>query len=95
MFFFSYKTMKGFPLLNKMNKIIRRLQEGGFIKKWDKDVSFYPNNDTSRKVKSLKMSHMQTVFYLYVIGLIIAVFAFCIELFYWKCSKSVKCNNKL
>lgn len=89
-FLVAYAVQFGSPYLLRINTIIRRTQEAGFVSYWDKKTE-----ETSKGTKhgggnapiALTLDHMQSAFYIWSIGISIALIMLAIELF---CTQKVK-----
>ncbi|XP_031635938.1 uncharacterized protein LOC116348886 [Contarinia nasturtii] len=74
----------GTPLKGRINFIIRQAQEGGIIEKWER-INTVGEQKNQAKLGgddanvAFSISNLQTVFYMYFIGIAIAIFAFICE----------------
>lgn len=80
-----YGLKAGSPYKGRIDFILRRAQEGGLYEKWGRtDRSEEKLTRTKFKddqhVVPFTWSHMQSLFYLYFVGLIISVLGFCGEI---------------
>lgn len=80
-FLIAYALYYGSPYLHRINTILRRIQESGFILYWDKQGE---QTDGSAQHSggpfALTISHVQTSFYILSAGLSISTIAFITEL---------------
>lgn len=74
-------TVKGFPLLDGINKVIMSLIENGLIYKWEEDMKFVIRKEISDDDhQPLSLNHLQTPFYIWLFGFTLASIAFFSEL---------------
>lgn len=92
----AYAVGYGSPYLYRINTILRRTQESGFIFYWDQK-----NEQTSGGAKggdggpvSLTVDHVLSSFYILALGLVISTLSLLIELFEAKV-KSTSWYNKI
>lgn len=74
-----YYTHKGYPFLRRMDSILLRLQAGGFIAKWENDIVQSGKSQDIANHLALTLDHLQSAFYLWVIGIFTAFFVFLVE----------------
>ncbi|KAJ6634775.1 Glutamate receptor [Pseudolycoriella hygida] len=95
----AYAVGYGSPYLYRINTILRRTQESGFISYWDQK-----NEQSSGGAKKseggpvpLTVDHVLSAFYILGVGLVIATFCLVIELFEAKVKSTnwYKNNNKV
>lgn len=84
-----YGLKAGSPYKGRIDFILRKAQEGGLYEKWGRtDRSDEKLTRTKFKddqhVVAFTWSHMQSLFYLYFVGLIISVVGFCAEIIFYK-----------
>lgn len=93
-----YLVQQGSLFLGHFNDLLARFYEMGFIVHWDREtVLEYSADgviqedeqevDESEIKVVIKMTHLQTAFYLLIIGLVISLTALAIELWYYKRSQ--------
>lgn len=79
-----YGIRYGTPYKNRINFIIRQAQESGLLEKWER-VNTMSEQKTQAKLHSgnglvpFSLLHLQTAFYVYFIGCVIAIGAFLSE----------------
>lgn len=80
-FLIAYALYYGSPYLHRVNTILRRIQESGFILYWDKQGEQTDGNaQHTGGPFALTMNHVQTSFYILSAGLSLSTIAFIIEL---------------
>lgn len=88
-YFLSYITYKDWPLLNRFNKIMLRLSEGGFPKLWydQMEEAFRLESSIRSQMirnidrKPFSLTEIQAPFYFLVFGYIISLVVFLLEKF--------------
>lgn len=82
-------TYKGFPLLNRINKLISNVQQTGIQAKWESDLkrmfsqkseSHHHVNNQKENVDVLTLEHLQGAFIVFALGIAFAMVAFLLEL---------------
>lgn len=80
-------VVKGFPFANTFNKIISRFVEGGFIGKWNQDVTYsitahrrLRKNGKTSSGRVIGIKDVQAAFYILNIGLVISFIVFVLEI---------------
>lgn len=88
--FIVYGLEYGSPYLPRVNKIIHYLYQGGILSHWtkteesllyQKQSKIFYTGDTQEK-KPLNMTNLKEVFYVWLIGLVISVIGFGLEIGY-------------
>lgn len=83
-FLVAYAVPCGSPYLWRLNIIIRRAQEAGFISYWDKNSEETGKNSKHRTGTApipLTLDHMQSAFYILGVGLVIGISILLFEVF--------------
>lgn len=82
----SFIVPKGSPFLDAFNKLIVKYVEGGFTKKWYKDmactIALEKKMSTGQAVKqkSFNLEDMKVAFYMWAIGMLLSILVFSVEL---------------
>lgn len=81
-----YGLRYGMPYKGRMDYILRTAQEGGLIEKWDRVNSIQEKISSSKiqggqQVIAFTLSHLQTSFFIYFIGIGVSLLTFAAELF--------------
>lgn len=81
----KYHVNKGFPLLHRIDNFLLLFHSNGLISKWERDIAGLSKTApiTSKKNK-LTMGHLQSAFYILILGCLIATLVFIVELIYSK-----------
>lgn len=80
-----YGVIYGSPFKGRLNYIIRGAQEAGLIEKWDR-VNYVKDKITQTKINSghtlvaFTLTHLRTAFFVFIIGCILAISAFFVEI---------------
>lgn len=95
----AYAVGYGSPYLYRINTILRRIQESGFISYWDQkgDRMIGRSKGTDGGPVSLTIEHVLSSFYLLAFGLVISFVSFIIEMLEAKAKSTFwckKCNRK-
>lgn len=83
-----YGIRYGTPYEGRINFIIRQAQESGLITRWERGFNSINVQNTQAILNSGQQSipfslvHLQTAFYIYFMGCVIALSAFCLEILY-------------
>lgn len=77
-----FMTIKNWPLLDRFNIILMRLQTNGLITKWDRDIKHldYYKFSQGQNLVTLNMNHLLSAFYVLFFGLAVACLVFFTEL---------------
>ena len=90
---------KGHPLLERINKVTRRIVEAGMIVKWKnafmymrriQSISYYGrdfasgSDDLDKKYVAFTIFHLQSAFFVLLVGYIISVSSLTVEVIYYK-----------
>lgn len=90
----AYAVVYGSPYLQRINIILRRLQESGLILYWDEksagDKSKGGGQRTNGEPVPLTVDHVQSAFYILFLGLILSSMVFCTELIRYKYRNVIK-----
>lgn len=76
---------KGFPLRERINSILHKIQETGLINKWKADLlhnlmlQSAKTNPVKKKNKQLRIAHLQGIFYLWIFGLNLSLISLIFE----------------
>lgn len=84
--YLGFPVRRHWPGLPRLNSIIQRLVQGGFLQKWLKDVDYgfhlsgmYGNPKPIKEPQKLGLEHFQGSFCVLAIGLGISIVAFVLE----------------
>lgn len=85
----AYAVVYGSPYLQRINQLLRQLQESGLMVYWDeKSKGDHSKNGGPRSTDgepvALTLDHVQSAFYILFLGLILALIIFFSELFRYK-----------
>lgn len=86
-FLVAYAVPCGSPYLLRLNIIIRRAQEAGFISYWDKKSEETVKHSKHRGGSApipLTLDHMQSAFYILGVGLLVGLSMLMVEVFFTK-----------
>lgn len=76
--------VKGFPYRDRISLTVMKLYESGLIDKWDKELLNYPRKYLDAPVNvSLTLLHLQSAFYVLIIGFTLSLFIFFMEIIYY------------
>jgi hypothetical protein len=87
-------VQKGSPMLARYNDVIQRVIEGGILDQWWREIKFEATLSAARNFTvpvgdyvPLSMEHLQSAFYVLVLGYFIPSMSFLVEIFFHKMSR--------
>ncbi|XP_074027261.1 uncharacterized protein [Leptinotarsa decemlineata] len=88
---YGYLLRKNSPFIPKINAILQKLKEGGWMSKWLNDDYQYNLVDRVEmeyrhdfEFKGLDLSGIQIAIYILIVGTVLSVVVFCMELLWWR-----------
>lgn len=88
----SMIMLKGNPLIGRINSLVLRMAEGGYMTKFDDDLGMENRGRyvVEKEAEALTLEHLAGIFILYGIGMIVSGMLFITENIWYKCMKGVK-----
>jgi hypothetical protein len=88
--YITVSVQRGSPMLTRYNDIIQRVIEGGFLDQWWREITFRATLLAARNFTipvcdytPLSMEHLQSAFYLLILGYVISLVSFLVEIFFY------------